>query len=262
MKSIRFLPAAVVVALAMTSCTGSFFLGAGASGAYTAPAAVETNSYRGVARVNATIVIQPKVTVASHSKFFGVPIGGSSVSYVIDTSGSMESLDPGGATVSDSVGAAIGLALLGAAVGDTVKMRKIDTARSELNHMLDSMPPSVAFNLRAFNDRQIPFYSDHVYATPENVSYARAFVDGLEPSGGTVIIESLEAALATGSETVVLLSDGLPNDTEEPQQILDMVAQYHASTGVVVHVVGLGMGQDDEFLSTIASSTGGAYAIR
>ncbi len=44
--------------------------------------------------------------------------------------------------------------------------------------------------------------------------------------------------------------------------IKDLVASAHAKTGVVVHVVGLGMDQDDDLLSTIASSTGGAYAIR
>ncbi|MBW2261905.1 MAG: hypothetical protein JRG91_08035 [Deltaproteobacteria bacterium] len=42
----------------------------------------------------------------------------------------------------------------------------------------------------------------------------------------------------------------------------ELVAAHHAKTGVVVHVVGLGMDQDDDLLSSIASSTGGAYAIR
>lgn len=262
MKTIRKMPAArlaagLVAALVLGSCTLHALYGAGA----TADAGL-AGHYESVARVKATIVIQPEVAVASHGEFFGVPVGGDSVAYVIDTSGSMSSLDPGGASVDSGVAGAIGLALLGAFVGEQVKMRKIDVAKSELMHSLDSLPPHATFNLRAFNDEEIPFYRKPVPATPENLGYARTFVDGLSPEGGTVIIDSLEGALSSGVETVVLLSDGLPNDEEEPSLILQLVQSHHDQTGVVVHVIGLGMGQDDVLLSGIATRTGGAYAVR
>lgn len=253
---------ALALLLLVPAC-GGFYLGFGGSASETAAAQAHAeNRYEAVARVDATIVIESRVQVEGHSRFFGIPIAGSSVAYVIDTSGSMEALDPGGMTVSNDVGTAIGMALLGGLVGDTIKMRKIDTAKSELQHCLGSMPAHTSFNLRAFNDDEIPFYKKPVPATAENVSYARGFVDGLEPRGGTVIIDSLANALKSGTDTVVLLSDGQPNDSEEPAAIKALVAGAHAKTGVVVHVVGLGMDQDDDLLSTIASSTGGAYAVR
>jgi hypothetical protein len=255
--------ALTVILLLLIPACGGFYLGFGGSASETVAAEAHAeNNYEAVARVDATIVIQSTVKVEGHSRFFGIPIAGSSVAYVIDTSGSMSALDPGGMTVSDDVGTAIGMALLGGLVGDKIKMRKIDTAKSELHHCLSSMPAHTSFNLRAFNDNEIPFYKTPVPTTADNVGYARGFIDGLEPTGGTVIIDSLENALKSGTDTVVLLSDGQPNASEEPGAIKELVASQHAKTGVVLHVVGLGMDQDDDLLSTIASSTGGAYAIR
>jgi hypothetical protein len=266
MSTTRRIPGTLVLLaslLALAPACGGFYLGFGGSASESVSAAAHAeNRYEGVARVDATIVVQTTVAVEGHSRFFGIPIAGSSVAYVIDTSGSMEALDPGGMAVSSDVGTQIGMALLGGLVGDTIKMRKIDTAKSELHHCLSSMPAHTAFNLRAFNDDEIPFYKTPVPTTAENVGYARGFVDGLEPRGGTVIIDALENALKSGTDTVVLLSDGQPNDSEEPGAIKELVAAEHAKTGVVVHVVGLGMDQDDDLLRSIAASTGGAYAVR
>jgi hypothetical protein len=188
------------------------------------------------------LIIAPRVQRAPIGRFFGIPVGGSAVVAVIDRSGSMNGTTRGRRR--------------------NKKVRKITMARQELGRFLASLPPQVRFDVRAFNTHDGAAMGSLVPATPQNVLTAKLWSRTVPAQGGTVIIRSLRRAVASGASTVLLLSDGMPNSGSEPQRILSFVQQAHQRTGVVIHVIGIGMRQNNRLLAGIARITGGGYAIR
>ena len=89
----------------------------------------------------------------------------------------------------------------------------IRQAREALQRGLDRLKPGDRFNIIEFNSVTRLFAPNAVEATPQNLSRARRFVDGLVANGGTEMAGALEAALKDQKEDgrvrqVVFLTDG------------------------------------------------------
>ncbi len=89
----------------------------------------------------------------------------------------------------------------------------IDTAKTVMNGLLDGMGPNDKFNILCFSGGNLVLSPESLAVTPENLSKAKTFMDGMRGGGGTEILGALREALAmkTSSDyarTFVAVTDG------------------------------------------------------
>lgn len=104
-----------------------------------------------------------------------------------------------------------------------------------------------------------------------NFSTIRTTLDSLTANGGTNMGAGLQAALdqlarspgAAGTrQQIIVLTDGFNNEGMTNEEILNGPAKTAKSRNIPVYTVGLGLVQqtiDSQFLSDLATATGGAY---
>ncbi|MGH7656605.1 MAG: VIT domain-containing protein, partial [Gemmatimonadales bacterium] len=115
-------------------------------------------------------------------------------------------------------------------VSGSMSGTKLEQAKAALNQALGTLSPGDRFSLVSFSSSIRPFREGFTPVTPENISAAREFVDGLVANGGTNISGALEAVLegrpAEGRlSLVVFMTDGLPSVGERsPERIAADVA--------------------------------------
>jgi Ca-activated chloride channel homolog len=95
-------------------------------------------------------------------------------------------------------------------------------AKESLLFGLSQLKPSDRFNVIRFDDTMTIVFQGAVAATPQNLDYARAYVQALNANGGTEMLPALRAALAADSDTrsthlrqVVFLTDGAIGNEQE-----------------------------------------------
>ena len=104
---------------------------------------------------------------------------------------------------------------------------KIEQAKSALRQALGTLGASDRFRLISFSNRVTNFHDGFTPATPDNISDARHWVDGLVADGGTNIAGALDVALGgTVAEDrlpiVVFMTDGIPTIGEQsPERIAE-----------------------------------------
>ena len=89
-----------------------------------------------------------------------------------------------------------------------------------------------------------------VSATDKSKAKAKAFVKTLQANGGTFTLNALKAAFRIkGADTLVLLSDGMPNDfdpklnqPQPPSKILDDLSALNRARRLVINTFGFGSG--------------------
>ena len=171
---------------------------------------------------------------AAPSHYYGLPIYGQSVVFVLDTSGSMSGL-------------------------------RLAAAQRELLQAIASLPAGVAFNVLAFNTGVIPWQAQMAPATPQAKTEAAAFVMLQGASGATWSFEALEAALAFDAEAIYFLTDGEPSGGVNPipAAIVAALTQQNKSRRVTINSIGVGVGIPgspfDLFLSSLAALNYGEY---
>lgn len=97
-------------------------------------------------------------------------------------------------------------------------------------------------------------------ATKQRIHHA---IDGIQAHGTTDLADGLAEAyreiattnMPTAIRRVVLLSDGVPNDSA---QLPQLIANLHAA-GIPVTTLGLGVDYDDTVMIRIANETGGSF---
>ncbi|MEZ5988641.1 MAG: VIT domain-containing protein [Planctomycetota bacterium] len=154
-----------------------------------------------------------------------------SITFVIDTSGSMEG-------------------------------EKIEQARKALRMFVGSLKPGDRFNIVAFSTEARPFKQELVAADEANLGAARGWIDGLKAMGGTNLHEAVTMALAQkpaeGSVPLcVVLTDGLPTvGVADVDKIL--VDSTKANTGGTrVFCFGVGNDVNTRLLDSLAADHGG-----
>lgn len=167
--------------------------------------------------------------------FFGIPIEGTRVVFVLDLSGSMQW------PVTHDAGA-------------SRKERRsgLDFAKQELSRAIAALPPNAQCNLVTFNGNPKPesWNKDLVPATERNRDRLLKYVDGLRADGGTNLWGALEEALKirslvqdakydTNIDELFVLSDGAPSvgAVVDPVQILRLVQESNRFAATRINTV-------------------------
>ena len=155
---------------------------------------------------------------------------------------------------------------------------KIDFARQELKRALQKLPKDAMINIIAFNHAVTQWMPKMVQATDANKELAFAWFRDLQPSGSTYVDGALRLAFkmagmgaydkaypGVGVDTIVLLSDGAPTDSDsrdsklmDPEEILKHVTEWNSQKRVIIHCVSIdNVYQGIEFMKKLAAQNGG-----
>jgi len=172
--------------------------------------------------------------------FYGIPTHSHRVVFCIDISGSM--LFP-----MDGKGGR--------------REPRINRTRRELLRALTDLAPGTLFNVYLFAGDTVALAPRLAPATSEQKEAAIAFLEEQGIRGGTNVYGVLAEALASGADTVFLLSDGEPNRgvIVDPALIIEEIADRNAHAAATIHTVGLSQDQNAELLVNLAHRNGGRY---
>ncbi|HLG42716.1 MAG TPA: HEAT repeat domain-containing protein, partial [Planctomycetota bacterium] len=218
---------------------------------------------------------------AKQTTFYGIPIESKRLVFVIDKSGSM--VEP-----SDwkADGGYIGTGSDGKPVHDKPEgTRKIDIAKFELRMAIRGLPEDTLFTIVSFADNTAGWKETLVPANKKNKEEAIAWVNALDPSGGTNTFEALRSGFAVqgppgdkkkeqGADTLFFLTDGRPSVGEitDTAQILAKAAEWNATRKIKINTIAVGKenlektpeggGVDPEFLKQLAEAHRGFHVWR
>lgn len=199
--------------------------------------------------------------------FFGIPVEGSRVVFVVDVSGSMRAAFPhqGGTTTGGK--------------SDQVYTR-LDAAKDNLIETISTLGEEAKFNIVAFSMTAEPWNKELVAADAKNKKAALEYVKKLKPESGTNFWAGIKRGLEIKSlvygaryesnvDEVFVLSDGLPSvgDVTDPEEILKLVAETNRFSHVRINTVYLGSegsqldgGRDGgPFMEKLAKENGGRF---
>lgn len=172
--------------------------------------------------------------------FFGIPVRGTRVVFVIDVSGSM------------GARRFVRTAAGGDADRSTAPTR-LDVAREQLLQAVDSLSPESSFNVVVFSEDVETWRKDLVAANARNKKALRKYLRKLRPRRSTNLWGGIEAALkirslvvgdryASNVDEVFVLSDGAPTSGEilDPGVILRTVTETNRFSRVRINTVFLG----------------------
>lgn len=171
---------------------------------------------------------------AAPSRYYGLPIYGQRVVFVLDTSGSMSGL-------------------------------RLAAAQAELLQAIASLPADVGFNVLSFNQGVFPWRAQLAPASPANKAEAAAFVMAQHALGATWSYDALDAALSFDVESIFFLTDGEPcgGTISNPVAIIGALTQQNHARRVTINCIGVDVGPAggvfDAFLRTLSLSNYGDY---
>jgi HEAT repeat protein len=195
-----------------------------------------------------------------YAPFYGIPLDGLAIVYVIDCSGSMV------LSVDDPEHR-------GDTPVDAGKDSRLAATKEALIEALGKLPPSATFDIVCFNDVVISFAPEMLAARPSEVKRAQAWVAELKASNATNTYAALEAAFriaergtldryyAPEAETIFLLTDGIPTlnngEPDSTERIFAALRAWNPLQRIVVHTIGIGRELNAAFLRRVALENGG-----
>ncbi|MCA8957447.1 MAG: HEAT repeat domain-containing protein [Planctomycetes bacterium] len=210
-------------------------------------------------QVEPTFEVAPKKPLAgtrTSAGFFGLPVRGSNVVFVIDTSGSMKAgflprrEDP---EMPDG-------------------LTRLDMAKRELVKAVAGLPRDARFNVITFATDVTRWRRDLVPAAPTQRKRLAQMLDKLVPRGATNLFGALKEALGIRSlrlgarygvpvDEVFVLSDGEPTagELKDPQAILDLIRDTNRYSSVRINTLYMGGGAESDFMRRLAEENGGTY---
>jgi hypothetical protein len=242
---------------------------------------------------------EKKSYTTSAGGFFGLPVQGTRVVFVVDVSGSMGFPIGGGGTAAP-----------GGKLADSLRTR-MDVAKEELLFAIEQLPEVASFSCVLFSDEAslwndlasgVVKLPELLPATRKNKDAFKAFVErkepkegsneprvGMFPQAGTNVWAGLEAALklkapaflsryGVNIDELFMLSDGLPSvgEVRQPKDILAKVAEANRTAKIRINAVYIqgephprdleairtaGMSGAD-FMKALAEQNGGKFAER
>jgi len=166
--------------------------------------------------------------------YYGLPLSGARIVFIIDTSGSMNG-------------------------------PRIVAAKRELSRAINELPADVEFNILAFNTRVYPWQTKLVPAAADFKQNALYFIALQGLSNATVSYDALEAALQFDAEVIYFLTDGAPSGGKvtNPTDIVRQITRLNQYRRMTINSLGIGVGRPgnnfDTFLSTLARENYGEY---
>jgi hypothetical protein len=171
---------------------------------------------------------------AAGPSYYGMPLSGAKIIFVIDTSGSMNGL-------------------------------RIVAAKRELTRAIEELPAEVEFNVIAFNNRAYPWQAKLLKATPEHKQNAQYFVMAQALANGTASYDALDAAMQFEGEAIYFLTDGAPfgGKITNPSMIVKTISEANRYRRMTINSIGIGVGLPgnpfDNFLSVLTQQNFGQY---
>jgi Mg-chelatase subunit ChlD len=195
----------------------------------------------------------------TRAEFFGIPVTGREVAFLIDVSGSMK--EPSGTATPRGR-------------RDAVQSR-LEAAKAQLLTAVQSMDPqAMKFHLIAFNAGIAAGTREPVKPDSSHIQALHSLLGRLQADGGTDIFEALTQALSleklrygqaapSGIDEVFLLTDGMPTvGLTDPDKILDAIAAANRYLKVRIHTVFTGTGTGADFLKKLAEQNDGVFVQR
>ena len=190
--------------------------------------------------------------------FFGIPVQGSNVVFIIDISGSMRAgFFPAGDYKPDAADDGL---------------TRLEMAKRELVRAVDALPRDSRFNVVSFATDVRRWKHDLVRAGPNNRRSLVEKVRRMQPAGATNIFGALKSALEIKTLTfgarygvqvdeVFLLSDGEPTAGEvvDTKTILQLIHETNRYSMVKINTLYMGGGGDSRFMQDLAEQNGGRY---
>lgn len=167
--------------------------------------------------------------------YYRVPLSGSRILFVLDTSVSM------------------------------LQGNRILAAKRELTRTLNALPGDVEFNVVVFNTRVSAWRNKLVPSTEDNKHNAVYFVESQGLGNGTASYDALETAINLDAEVIYFVTDGAPfgGKITNPGEIVLTITQLNQFRRTTIHSFGIGVGPAgnlfDTFLSTLAEQNYGQY---
>ena len=194
------------------------------------------------------------------SQFFGIPVTGSEVAFVIDTSGSM----------SENVGGTI----TGNRPDDRLPTR-LSRAKEQLLLAVQSMDRASSYHVVTFSGKARMWSRKAVPPNERSTRSLATLLSRFGANGGTNVYEALVETLALdevrygedGKKTIdelFLLSDGEPTEGEvtDPEELLRLVSEANKYLRVRINTVFSGRGKGADFLRKLAEQNDGKFVQR
>jgi len=198
--------------------------------------------------------VTPNVEVGG--SYYGLPLEGDSLLFVID--------------ISNSMSAPLRKPKEGTPPGESRMAR----AKAELLQALGHLKPSQRFGVLAFGGTLERFSDTLVPADEKHLAEARSWVEGLGMNLGTRVHDALQLAFVDAGrsrgdalfdpavETLFLLTDGRPiaaGKSDKGSAILRAARRFNLRRHVVIHTIGLGNDVPKGFLKNLAADHGGRF---
>ncbi len=204
-------------------------------------------------------------------RLFGREIECTRVVFVLDVSGSMETIDPDQAPDEEDLASrARGGGASKGREGEKKGLTRLERAQRQLKRVLENLPATYKINIVAYSSRVKIWSANEGDRPPQlkpltdaNRQAAIDFVDGFRADGTTATDMALLRAFdVEGARCIYLLSDGFATHdgqnkipTEEILQIVRGFKDRH----VTVHTLGF-KEADVEMMRAVAETTGGEYS--
>ncbi len=192
--------------------------------------------------------------------FFGVPVTGSSIGFLIDNSGSME-----------------GAPSAPAETGKKQKkaLTRLQAAKEQMLLAVQSMPRESQFHVFTFSSAAKQWTPQPVPADQRSVRVLTELLSRIQPDGSTNLHDGLQLALQWQDarygeapkaviDELFVLSDGEPTagPVRDAEQLLAMVKQVNQYARVRIHCVFTGLGDGGELLKKLAEQNDGVFVQR
>lgn len=194
---------------------------------------------------------------ATTTGFFGIPVRGSRIVFVIDVSGSMQT------EITANV----------EGTTDAATATRLDWAKRELWNAVRELPSTARFSVVVFASNVHRWGRSFPPATRSTRSDLRQMLSTLAAEGATNLWGALDAAIGVsdaawgrvedeGADEVFLLTDGFPSagDVTSPDAIVEAVRDANRYRRVRIHSVSLA--GDAGFLRRLATENGGTFVQR
>ena len=195
-------------------------------------------------------------------RFFGVSVTGTSIGFLIDTSGSMD--DPVGGSGP----------ITGARRRHKTRTR-LAAAKEQLALCVQAMDPESQYYLLTFSDDARTWTRNPIRPGGRTTRSLTGLLSRLHAKGGTNLYAGLVTALemegrAFGGEQLpkidelFVLSDGEPTsgDVRDAESILELVREANRYAKVRINTVFTGTGDGSELLRRLAEENGGVFVRR
>ena len=173
----------------------------------------------------------------STATFYGIELLSDSVTFIVDTSGSMQEDAYAGGT-------------------------RMDAAKKQLHKAIDGLKDDARFNVISFDAVARHLGKRASGATKTTRGKAHQYVDDLRADGGTNIYAALRAAFEDDNiDTIYLVSDGDPTigEVTDVEDLRAEVKRWNSTRNIVIHTIAIG--QPHQLLRDLADDHHGKYVL-